>query len=621
MSNKKEKKPDPKKVEAKFKALKENGMAIPVSDNAYIVAPDIRTSAIGDNTIKLLDAISKELEAPNTFEFNAAERLGEPFLNQPQNLETKALLQSLLPVQGKQMRQIMRTGSGIPYYTAMIGDMLLNPSTVDTLTFKKMMETDDVIFHALDYNSSSIVNSIGGYTHKNKDIEKLIRYTFKNLIRGFDNMIRDMNMAVGLGFAVISLKWEYDERVNATIIKDAYPLPQSTMVFRVEPDGHVREDGVGQYVYNAYLQNIAQAASLGWWRDAFVDPSSAPFPLVPSISLDPLASGGDMDFPFRIPWYSPVGLVWLQKRDVMIYRNYGTTAQMNPYGRSSLRAIYSIWMQTMSLQQFKMLALQRRSFPLLVVYCNQTTPVSNTNVDNLQQPRTKSINALQAAATHMSDINTVSTIFLPGMPEQMFKVEAISVDGNMDIFDKLEKDLNDRKKITLGVPPNIMASGDGASYAMTYIQGQSNSRIVASGRSNIVKCLLEQFVKPIIEENFTEEEHDFDWGDFEDEQISLDERLKNASLYQIAIDKGLAFPDNLDDLNAMREGIGMSRLTEKEFDEYKKETLDELKTLNSLGNNEASQKGVPNGGVNPPDQRDRNDMIEKPYEHRSDIAS
>lgn len=646
VSKKTEKFIDPAEIKAKVREIKDVGITIPLEGGKTVILPDIKL--IEDEKtrphIRILKAIEKELMMPDaqatpanasdgplsslfqpqyldktegTRQFAKSNVLGEPFLNEPQNAETKALFESLLPVQGEQMEQITEIGTGIPYYTAMIGDMLLNPSTVDILTFKKMMETDDVIYHALDYNGSSIVNSIGNYTHKNKDIEELVQYTFDNLRRGFSQMIKDMNMAVGLGFSIHSLLWEYNETIGGNIIADVYPLPQSTIVFRVQPDGHILEDGVGQYVYNAYLQNVASAASLGWWRGAMDDPSNAPFPLVPSISLDPLASGGDLDFPFRIPWYSPVGLIWLKRKNVMHYKHYGTTAQMNPYGRSALRAIYNIWLQSMAIQQFKMVALNRRSFPLLLVYCNQTTPTANVNPSNPEITLHRPTSAIDAAATILSDVNSVSTVLLPGMEGQIYKVEAIKVEGNMDIFEKLEKDLNDRKKITLGVPPNLMASGDGASFALAYMQGQSNSRIVASSRTSILDCLLDQFVKPLIQENFTEEDYEnCDWGQFEDEQISTDERVKNAGLYDIGIKNKILSPARLDDLNTMREGMGFPRISQDEFEEYKKELLDFLDKLQ-----ETTQEDTPDGPSATPDKRDRNDSIEKPYEHESNVPS
>jgi hypothetical protein len=333
--------------------------------------------------------------------------------------------------------------------------------------------------------------------------------------------------------------------------------------------------------------------------------------------IDRGASDGDMDFPFRIPWYSPVGLLWLDRKNTMLYSHYGVSGQMNPYGRSMLRPLYNLWLQTTALQQFKMVALNRRSFPLLLVYCNQTTPIADIDVDNPQQAISSAQNAQQAASKYLADINSVSTVILPGMKDEVFSVEAVNVEGNMDFFDKLENSLNDRKKSLLGVPVTLTAGGDSGSYALAYFHGQSNSRVVAAGRQNILDTLLHEFIKPLVKENFPENEYliddGSDWGYFEDEQISTDERLKNASLYDLGIKNRIIFPNLPADLNRMREGLGFNQIASpEEIDALSAELLEQQEGPQEMVEGESN--------TSPPDKRDRGDMTETPYEHDRDIG-
>lgn len=594
--------------------------AIPVGHNKVLVP--LITNKMPEGIINNLESISQETLSPKSYSMrqnltdmlnllNAADQKLESDKSYPDsnNPDTLQALNSLLPYPGV-VDELSETGSSIPYYTSMIGDILINPSTVNIQTLKKMMETDDTIYHAFDYNISSIVNSIGLYNHENKDIENLIRFNFRNLKGGFNSMIQDMCMGFGLGFSVHSLKWKYSLQHQAMIISEVKPLPQATIIFRVDAEGSLQKNGVGQFVYNSLLQNIANGSSLGYFNTGFVDSanwaSGAPFPNNAGSFVDQQADSGDLDFPYRIPWYSPVGLVWLNLDNTMVYSHYGVTAQKNPYGRSALRAVYNLWLQKNALAQYKMVALNRRSFPLLLVYCNQTTPVAD--LQDLNNPSTTVQNvqsALSVATSAMTDLNSVSTVVLPGMKDEIFSVEPVNIQGDMKFFVDLEQDLNTRIKTALGVPPLMTAGGDGASYALAYMHGQSNSRMVSAGRSSILNCLLEQFIKPVILQNFIEEEHQGDWGFFEDEQLSIDERLKNGQLNKLAVETGVAFTNKLDDINKMREGMGYTKInSQKELDRL-------LQTSNIECHSTPSK--------NLYDTRDINDLMNKPYSHKEDI--
>lgn len=504
--------------------------------------------------------------------------------------------------QPEEVTQIMQNGSGIPYYASTSGDILINPSTVDIRTFNKMVETDAVIGSSLDYNISSIVNSIGKYKHKNEEIEKTMQLVFKRMERGFDAFIKDICTGFAAGFSVLSFQWGYDEDIGGSIIKDAIPLPPSTIQFRADSQGYIKDNGVGQYVYNAGFQNIANANSWGFWGSPLGGS-------IPSLNgggcdnygndnfLDGAASGGDLEYPYRIPYYSPVGLIWLNRKNVLLYSNYSNTARMNPYGKSILRRVYNLWLKKTALQQFEMVALNRRSFPLLLVYCNQLVPSVKQNATT-GAVETTSVNMVDAAKEAFSNLNSLSTMVLPGMKGQIYEVDKVDVNGDIDVIQKIEDDINSQIRRAMGVPDTVTGGGDGASYALAAMHGQTNSRFVASRRQDILNCILTDFVRPQIEQLFPEYMHKKEWGSFEDEQISQDERLKNASLYQIGTTIGVLFNTRLEDVNMMREGLGADEVTEAELTEA-------IKAFQEM---QAAQKI--------PDKRDVSDMQDsKPYAH------
>ena len=112
-------------------------------------------------------------------------------------------------------------------------------------------------------------------------------------------------------------------------------------------------------------------------------------------------------------------------------------------------------------------------------------------------------------------------------------------------------------------------------------------------------------VSAIIQENFLESEHEYDWGKFEDRQLSIDERLKMITLYKTASDFGVVFPFMKDDLNTIREACSMPPIDDQNnIDDLYQSYLD-----SKTGNSE------PDNSKNDGLKRETLDSTETPYNH------
>jgi hypothetical protein len=81
-----------------------------------------------------------------------------------------------------------------------------------------------------------------------------------------------------------------------------------------------------------------------------------------------------------------------------------------------------------------------------------------------------------------------------------------------------------------------------------------------SAREDHVHTLIKEYIRPMIEENFTEEEHQNQFGDFEVSVTSIDEQLKLSQTFKNGIEDGYLFPTDINDLNHMRKAIDFEKM-------------------------------------------------------------
>ena len=445
--------------------------------------------------------------------------------------------------------------TAIPYYYSIVGDLLINPSTVSISTFQRMLQTDDVIGTCMQYISTTIESRIGPYTHPNKDIEASVRKMFKHKLRGgLKALVRFCNTRNWAGLFIGEKKWSFDRNDSMNYITEIIPCPPATMQFRVDGSGRVKDkNGVLQFQFNFMpgVSNTFNYFSSGAPNmvNEF-NSSSALTNNYPGMNsglgyLDPLAAGGDADFPvrtFMVPPYMPKVMDY----DKFFHITYDTGAAFwSPYGGSPLRKVYNLWVLKYAVWQLYLIALDRRATPLLVVYADGQKVLYDQADKDKQYP----LNAMQVLGDMGQDVHSTSVMVLPSKKGEIYEVDSVDIAGELGIFKDTLDMINSSIRESLTIP-GVM--GGDSSYAEGAAQGGFFDKIMRSQTEDVTDAIIEQAVRPFIQYNFDESEHDDDWGCFTIRALSLEEQMKYAKIMESASTGGFISSRNLDDCNQVR---------------------------------------------------------------------
>lgn len=460
-------------------------------------------------------------------------------------------------------------GTAIPYLTQMMGDWVINPSSVSLSTFQKMCYSDPTIGGCLDYNIAIIAESIGDYFHSNSDIQKRVRKAIAKLDGGLKSLIRKMLTFLWAGFYVGEKVLKWDEETDMQIVDYVLSLPPLSILFRIDFQGRLREDqGIFQYVLNAFNSGYANSYSYGTVGNVNGTITTSP---------DAFSSQGDIDYPYRTVAINPVGLVNIPTSNCIYIRNEGVDGLDNPYGRSMLRRIYSMWLAKSALIQFLMLAYDKKSTPLLAVFADGHQSILNPNSNDPSD----TMSAINAVLPQLEGYKGQSVLVFPGMKGTVYDIEAIPVDADMEQFirglDWIEKQI----QRGLLMPDTIFQGEGGGSYASNSMQNNVHNKLLGGIRNTIVHALMQQYIKPMMDASFDESELE-DYGYFKENVMSLDDKLKMAKLYETLISNQVISAGMLQDENSMREVMDFSQLTEAELNEMvekiKKSQIESTKT-------------------------------------------
>lgn len=497
------------------------------------------------------------------------------------------------------MSKYDQLGTSIPYIYNIAGDLLVNPSTVSPSTMKKMAETDDLINPLILNTINAVINTIEDYSHPVPAVQNHIRVAIRHNQRGWRNMLRDMLTYLVQGFSRQEMVWGWCEELRADIVILTRPLPQNSIIFRVDAYGDLQEEGVGQYVFNSFYPGFSSLNSYGmgnvfapilggcsgnYYNNSY---NCAPGAGAP----DPYASLGDMDTPYRTYMISPVGLVWLPTEKTIGICDYSLTNGKNPYG-IGIRQVYNLWVQKLAVIEFMLEMLSKKSAPLLVGYARPDVPA--VAAIQGQTP----LSAPEQMTRVLKSANSSSAITFAGMKDEVYNLEAIQIEGDLEIFLEVLKWINDCIMTALVTPKTTFGADGGGSYALSYSQSDVHARYVMSVRKDLTEEILQQYIKPVLDEAFEPEEYENNLGTFNIERTSIDDQVKLMTIYQPAIESGLADVTNLEDYNRMRENIGM----------------DAVKEVPAWVVEKAKNSAMENSPA-PEKKREKMDGTEKPYAH------
>jgi hypothetical protein len=486
--------------------------------------------------------------------------------------------------QDKQPSYEEASGTSIPYVFNLLGSWLLNPSTVSISTFQRISYTDSVISSSLEYNTSIISNTVGEYYHPNKEIEKFVRKCFDKLEEGKTGLIRDMLTAMWSGFYTGEKIYSRpSEFIDGKIwIKQVIPYPPSTVLFRVNRVGQL-DDYIYQYVYYALNPGIQNSLSylvpgqpLGTGDVEFPNNYGTNFP-------DALSFTGDFDYPIRTTNIQTVGMIPISRKKIIHYVRKGQDGFLNPYGRSMLRSAYNFYVLKCAFLQFLAIAGDRKSTPLLIMYVdpNALTTRSDSNPANpdpiLNNPQATQ-NAIDSVRQTLNALRGDSALILPGMKAQAFDVDVADIQGNLNIFTDTLKYLDDSMQQSLLIPASMFGSGSGQSYALGTSQSSIHNKLLSSIRNSVSRTLIQDYVKDLIEMNFSNREYGDDLGYFESELMNTEDKINVVKLYESMRNSGLTSSKMKDDIDKYRQLVGESELTDEEFRQLEESQEEMLKT-------------------------------------------
>lgn len=448
-------------------------------------------------------------------------------------------------------------GTSIPALFNQLYKFVQNPSSVSVETFKRMVDTDDTVGSGVDFLTTALSARMGRYIHPNKEITHFVNKAIDEIEGGWNNVLKELLSACWAGFSVAEIVWANKD--IGFVPQKVVPLPPNTILFETERTGELTPDGIMQYQrnYNPFIQGagfgIAAPSGLGVNSFGF-----------DSNRNDPFAKFGDFPFPIRTANafnYLSIRI----PRQKCIHFPFNAQGQFgNPYGRSLLRRTYKYYVVKDAILQMMMIALDRKGTALTVVYTDPNTMLEDGSKDDgtgSQQFRNnpnKGVRADIAAREAFRNVHNDSVIILPGKKDEIFSVDFMPQTSNVQDFLEALKFCNMSTLRGLLLPALIFGNGDGTgSYSLGQEHAKTFDKICDSINSNFEHTLLQQLVKQIIAYNFPRSAWEKDGlGAFSKRTLSRDEIEKEMTVYEQAINQGVIDPNDLNDLNKMRETIG-----------------------------------------------------------------
>jgi hypothetical protein len=382
-------------------------------------------------------------------------------------------------------------GTAIPYLYNLYSDLIVNPSTVSVSEFQKMVYSQPVISSALTILGNLIKNEIGQYQHNNKKYADFINKMLDNMNRTLDQLVTDMLTALWAGFYVGEKKYVSDGRY--IYIKDVEPRPAQSILYRVDSQGHLKDDGIIQYYFNNLWTGYGNLLAFNQ-----VGPNGCQRP-------NPYASIGDFDYPWRTVWAQPIGTVIIPKSKCVHFAYKGLDGLDSPYGRSILRSAYDSYLVRAELTKITRNAANFKASPVPVV----TVDPNQTNTFEGQSAFDDIAYTLENLGNSAGDN---PYLLLSGKLNESVWVTNLDSTANLQDIIATNKYFDSQMLLACLFQSDLMGLSDKGSYALGETQHDLIGRNVNAIVSMVKSCLLEQVVQPTLEVNFGEKE---DFGTFE----------------------------------------------------------------------------------------------------------
>lgn len=440
-------------------------------------------------------------------------------------------------------------GTNIPALFSQFYKFIQNPSTVSVETFKRMVDTDETLGAGVDFLQTCLAARVGQYQHPSQEITEFVNKALDQIEGGFYNALKDTTEAVWAGFSVQEIVWQNSDL--GFVPKKLVGLPPTSILFETERTGELTPDGILQYQRNYNPAQLGYGASylFGFSSNSMGQP-------------DPYARLGDFPFPIRSANSYSYLSIRIPKDKCLVYSNRAPGQFGNPYGRSLLRRCYKWWVMKDAFLKMLSVALDRKGTPLNIVFADpnaSTIDESRYQGSNVRGNATVGVRADVAAARAFANIHNDSTVILPGKKGQIYDIQTISQQSNAGDFESAIALCDKAFMRAMLVPSLIFTNGDGTgSFALGQEHAKTWEKILDGMNSGVKQTWINQLVRQLIQYNFPDKAWQKEgFGQFTKRELTQEEREKEMNIFGVAIDKGVADTTELEDLNAIREKIGL----------------------------------------------------------------
>lgn len=445
----------------------------------------------------------------------------------------------------------VQMGTVVPQLYGSLSRFVANPSTVSVETFKRMLDTDETLESCVNFKNLCLIARWGDYKHPVPAIQKFVRRVLQQMEGSWHSALDEMLSAEWSGFSISEIVWDFlsdFDGAPAFVPRKLVTYPPLTIVFAVNRHGEVLPDGIYQYqrfhntFFNSYVYGIRAGELDGFRPDLF-------------------ASIGDYPYPVRIAADLTYLTVKIPKDKVIHLVGSCTGRFANPYGRSIFRSIYKNWVMKDAFLKMWLVAADRKGTPMVVGYAAPNDTVLEREIQQTEQrQRTEANRADVAMANIMKNVHNSSFFVLPGKKGETYEVEAIQVQGDMNIF----KDGIDyfNKGIMRGmlIPPLVMSGDGGGSYSLGQEHHKLFNKIIDGQAKPYKQAILDQFIRKIIAYNFPKdlwEKHGY--GEFALEEFDPEQMEKLATIFGNLTEKGYMSPEDQEDMDEVRQKMNLQK--------------------------------------------------------------
>jgi hypothetical protein len=427
-------------------------------------------------------------------------------------------------------------GTSIPFFPTLYGKFLLNPSTISAATYQKMQEKNPTIRRCQELNVATIVAGVSDYYHDDKKIQELGRHALQVVKGGKNGLLKDACTCMAYGH-YNGQKEKFIDNKGRTLIKNVRFLPASTIAYTVNAYGDIED--IWQYVYGFLALGMQNAfSSLGAYG-GYGGYGDGGF-----MGNDSKAAFGNLDYPFRSNFINTMGLVQLERKNIIHMSFDNLQGNINHYGHSLLANCYDDWLKEALINKQHTIAMARRANPMLIAYAHQRQTVE---LPDFSMP------AIDWLSGNLQDYTTNSAIVVPGLKGELFDFDSVKIEGDFKLYiEGLQYSKTNIESVHF-IPEGLFSSG--ASFAAATAQNSVYIRKMDSIKDDLVEeVLLNQFMRTIIEENFGKDVQDM--GRFESHLQNIDDKLKYAKILESMVNLGFLSNQQAEDVQRGRKSMG-----------------------------------------------------------------